>query len=135
MKRTKKELIYDAIHHWILRNWGKAQKCDTTGCNFIPKRFEWALKKEREYSRNREDYFQFCPSCHRKYDWTPEQGRKVSIAMKKRIFTDEIRKNMSLGQLGRIIPKNVRIKMSQTQSERWKIRKSKGLKKFGQTFS
>lgn len=57
---------YYAKHMWVLKHFGKANHCDfdpshTARC------FEWAHKKHSE-SRNREDYFQLCSSCHRKFN-------------------------------------------------------------------
>lgn len=71
---------YFAIHIWINKEWGKAKKCENTECVYprknaarswvrSPKRFEWALKRDRSYTRNREDYYQLCKSCHAKYDY------------------------------------------------------------------
>ncbi len=71
---------YFAIHIWNKTQWGKASKCDNTECIYprknaarswvnAPKRFEWALKRGRTYTRNREDYYQLCKSCHAKYDY------------------------------------------------------------------
>lgn len=71
---------YFAIHMWNNKEWGKASKCDNTQCVYprknaarswvhTPKRFEWALKRGREYTRNRKDYYQLCKSCHAKYDY------------------------------------------------------------------
>lgn len=57
---------YYAKHMWILKYWGKADHCDhchTTNAS----RYEWANKYHSE-SRNREDYIQLCPSCHRIFD-------------------------------------------------------------------
>ncbi len=57
---------YYAKHMWILKHWGKASHCDH--CHTInTSRYEWANKYHSE-SRNKEDYIQLCPSCHRLYD-------------------------------------------------------------------
>jgi len=57
---------YYAKHMWILKHWERADHCD-----FCHKegagRYEWAHKYHGE-SRNRDDYLQLCPSCHRKFD-------------------------------------------------------------------
>lgn len=79
------EREYNRIHKYLVYNYGKASKCENTTCSYPnPKRYEWALKKGRKYSKNIKDYLQLCPSCHRKYDYTEEQRRKVSIATKGR---------------------------------------------------
>lgn len=69
---------YVAIHIWLKNKYGKAFKCENPNCTYPkpikyrkpllkPKRFEWA-SISRENKRNREDWIQLCPSCHRKYD-------------------------------------------------------------------
>lgn len=70
---------YYGLHHWIRKTFGSAKKCENKKCKYPrknaagntikePKRYEWALKKGKKYTRNKKDYFQLCPSCHRKYD-------------------------------------------------------------------
>jgi len=34
----------------------------------MAKRYEWALRKGREYKRDVNDFIQLCTSCHHKYD-------------------------------------------------------------------
>ena len=61
---------YKNCHAYINRKYGKALKCENVSCNYKnPKRFEWALLKGRNYSKNIEDYIQLCPSCHSYYDF------------------------------------------------------------------
>ncbi len=60
------EASYYAKHMWILKYWGRAGHCDH--CHTVnASRYEWANKYHSE-SRNREDYIQLCPSCHRIFD-------------------------------------------------------------------
>ncbi|KKM15633.1 hypothetical protein LCGC14_1694100 [marine sediment metagenome] len=57
---------YVAIHLWLVKHFGKADHCDY--CNTLwASRYEWANKYHSE-SRNRDDYIQLCPSCHRLFD-------------------------------------------------------------------
>ncbi len=57
---------YYAKHMWFVKHWGKADHCDYC-YNPDASRYEWANKYHSE-SRNREDYIQLCPSCHRIFD-------------------------------------------------------------------
>ncbi len=76
-----KNIKYAGIHKWIKRNYGKANHCKF--CNGEKaKRFEWALKRGCVYEKDINNYFQLCPSCHRKYDDTLERKLKISKAMK-----------------------------------------------------
>ena len=63
---------YSGIHKWIVRNYGKAAKCDT--CNIQgANRYEWA-NVSGDYKRDINDWKQVCKSCHSKMDIT-ENGR------------------------------------------------------------
>ncbi len=59
----------EAIHTWLIKNFGNANKCSNLDCTYKnPKRYEWANIKEHKYRKNLNDYISLCPSCHRKYD-------------------------------------------------------------------
>ena len=60
---------YVAIHLWIVKHWGKADHCDKCG-TLEASRYEWA-NPGRLYRRERVDWLQLCPSCHRKLDAKP----------------------------------------------------------------
>jgi hypothetical protein len=57
---------YNALHSWIYRNLGKAQKCELHP-EHMAKRYHWA-NISRYYKRDKNDFIQLCPSCHYKYD-------------------------------------------------------------------
>jgi hypothetical protein len=71
------------VLHTILRRENKKSNvcffCKTT----TAKAFEFALIKGREYSSNREDYYELCVSCHKKYDMTDERRKQCSDRMSK----------------------------------------------------
>jgi len=84
-----KDKHYNNCHAYINRKYGKASKCENPECEYEnPKRFEWALLKGREYSKDINDYIQLCPSCHRYYDFTEEKRNNLSIASRHRDRTD-----------------------------------------------
>ena len=62
-----KKVEYTALHAWVRRNWGKADKCENFACSKKTRRFEWA-NKNHKYKRNLEDWIQLCPQCHKFYD-------------------------------------------------------------------
>lgn len=75
----KEKPVYISLHTWIYTNFGKAVKCEMPGCKYprvgdknkmleAPKRFEWS-NKTGVYNRVRKNWWQLCPSCHRKYDY------------------------------------------------------------------
>jgi hypothetical protein len=63
---------YRIVHDWINKHYGKACKCESLNCKKISKTFEYCLKKGETHERNIDNYIQFCRSCHRLYDMTPE---------------------------------------------------------------
>jgi hypothetical protein len=92
----KKDREYFRIHGWLSFHHGKAKKCENENCASVnPKRFEWALLKGKDYERNRNNYIQLCPSCHRKYDFTETQREKLIAAGKKKTFSETTRKKIS----------------------------------------
>jgi hypothetical protein len=70
---------YNNVHMWLKNHFGKASMCESGDCLDGSKRFEWALKKGREYDKIRENFIMLCSKCHKKYDGL---GKKVSAAKK-----------------------------------------------------
>jgi hypothetical protein len=97
---------YFRIHEWLIRHHGKATKCENELCKSrAPKRFEWALLKGKDYKKDRNNYIQLCPSCHRKYDYTEVQRQNQRTSRKKRLergdlFTAQYRANLSKAMKG-----------------------------------
>ncbi len=68
---------YRNKHKWIVNKFGKASKCENINCKYprqtdkgillAPKRYEWA-NVSNEYKRERSDWLQLCPSCHKLWD-------------------------------------------------------------------
>lgn len=58
---------YSAIHKWLLRTLGRADKCSF--CGETNKKIQWA-NKSHEYYRKFNDYIPLCISCHRAFDKT-----------------------------------------------------------------
>ena len=77
-----KSISYKGLHDYINKYFGKAYKCENPNCKKHYKKFEWSLKKGRQYSRNRNDYWMLCVSCHRAYDKTKESKEKTSQTLK-----------------------------------------------------
>lgn len=60
---------YAGIHRWLVQKFGKAQKCENPECLQRGKTYEWARLKGKQYERKRENFWQLCHSCHKKYDY------------------------------------------------------------------
>lgn len=100
---------YSSCHKWLSRNFIKAKKCEKCGS----KRFiEWALKKGKKHSHDRDDYLCLCSSCHKKYDYTPERRAKMSASLKKVVHTEEWNKKVVLANKGFRHSEESKIKMS-----------------------
>ena len=80
-KKIDKKL-YNHIHHWLNKKFGKADKCENKKCNKKSKVYQWALKKKCKYKKKRGNFKQLCRSCHAKYDLTEEGRKKMSLVHK-----------------------------------------------------
>lgn len=85
---------YHAVHKWLYKNYGKANKCENPFCEKTSNIFQWAKLKEKEYKHDRENFIQLCVLCHRRYDDTIERGikcgksrlgSKMTVAQRKKI--------------------------------------------------
>lgn len=77
---------YSAVHKWLVRNHGKASKCERKDCPRTSRKYEWALRKGCEHGQERERYIQLCVHCHKKYDAAPRSAEaKKNISNGKKI--------------------------------------------------
>ena len=104
MKNLKPNREYHRIHAWIKRNYGKANKCESSNCKKISTSYHWALKKGFNYEKARENFIMLCQSCHKIYDMNDlvrdkmsksKQGEKHSRSKLTDAQVIEIRKNYS----------------------------------------
>lgn len=58
---------YTAIHIWVLKWKGKANKCVDCGITSDKRKIEWS-NVDHKYRRNLDDYVGRCVPCHRGYD-------------------------------------------------------------------
>lgn len=70
---------YWAIHAWVRRNKTKPKIC--TACKKMDKNIWWA-NISGKYLRDLNDYEALCCRCHRKKDYTDEWRKNVSLATK-----------------------------------------------------
>ena len=68
---------YHAIHYWLKKIYGKANKCELDNCTKISKKFNWSLKKNHKYEFNRDNFQMLCRSCHSKQDITRNTIKKM----------------------------------------------------------
>ena len=97
---------YGSVHNWLLRNFKKGDCVFCGSDRFV----EFALKKGKGHEHKRENYLDLCASCHKKYDYTAEIGRKRSKSLKGRKITwaDKISK----ANMGRVMTVETKKKMS-----------------------
>jgi hypothetical protein len=62
------DVKYRALHHWVVRHLGSANKCEQCGkSKTTQKSIHWS-NKSHKYLRNLTDWISLCVSCHKKYD-------------------------------------------------------------------
>ena len=71
------------VHGWLKAIYGKAYFCENKKnnvldfkCSNISVHFDWALKKNCAYERNRDSFYMLCRGCHHKYDDKGQYGFK-----------------------------------------------------------
>ncbi len=69
---------YQAIHYWLRKNYGKADKCKNEDCEGISNTYSWSLKKGLGYEYKRENFEMLCRSCHAKLDMTESGKKRIS---------------------------------------------------------
>lgn len=85
---------YVNVHYWLIKKYGNANRCDM--CNTtIAKRYEWALKKGFEYSKDINCFMPLCKSCHVKYDMPEDFSEKLKIANTGKVLTESTKAKMS----------------------------------------
>jgi hypothetical protein len=95
---------YSSIHKWINNVHGKASRCEFETCtNVNATVFYYALKKGCRYERKRNNFYELCASCHKKYDLTQETRQKLSDINKGNTFARKGVLQLSLD--GKIIEK------------------------------
>lgn len=66
--RSSRNGGYGAIHKWLRRHYGNANKCESSTCNDKSNIYQWALRKGKKHEYERDNYIMLCASCHAKYD-------------------------------------------------------------------
>ena len=103
---NKPKYHYRIVHDWLNKHYGKANKCENPLCKNNGKRFEYALKKDYQHEKNRDNYIMLCSSCHKKYDLTEEQIERLSQ------FAGKYNKYLKLGPIAKrksviLLPDNI----------------------------
>lgn len=100
---------HGTLHARIRAKHGKANRCEFC-FDKNAKRYEWALKKGRDYSDNRSDYLELCVSCHRKYDYTDEQKNKIRLSLYGDLHNSAKLKNEDVLEIIRLLERGVKSK-------------------------
>ena len=79
----------DRVHYDVLHRDLRTANPKSYCCSFCKtktaKRYDWALKKDYQYSYDINNYIELCTSCHRKYDFTEEIRTKISKGNKGKV--------------------------------------------------
>jgi len=74
--------FYLAIHYWLKKKFGVADKCENKKCEKKSSNYSWAKKPNAEYDFKRKNFKKLCYSCHAKLDTTQqtrEYMRKINV--------------------------------------------------------
>lgn len=94
--------LHTKLHKKLIKENGNAAMCEM--CHNPGKaKYQWALKKDREYSSEPDDYFQLCVSCHRKYDFTEEIRTKLKAKKQGEIHNTAILTNDKVREIRELI--------------------------------
>ncbi len=77
---------YASVHDWMLKNYGKASRCENKKCIYKSKRFVWALLHGKTYARKRQNFKQLCYKCHFKYDFNKEWHKNMIKGQHRRRY-------------------------------------------------
>ena len=140
-KRILRNGGYFAIHKWLLRHYGKADKCENTNCEKKSKIYQWALRKDKEYKHKKENFIMLCQNCHRNYDKNKNWNQNISKGKlkAKHRHTKKTKLKQSKSMIGKNIGKNCgkrKITFKQVKQIRKEYKKGLGVilaKKYGVT--
>lgn len=71
---------YVRVHNWLIRIYGKADRCESKSCENKSVYFEYAQIHEKECEKDRTNFMMLCRKCHVKYDnisrkcWATRKG-------------------------------------------------------------
>ncbi len=82
--RSPKTKGYHAVHFWLRKHYGKADKCENPECQHTSTRYDWALIHGMEYDYNRNNFVKLCRVCHQLYDRTDDRAMKTAIGLRDR---------------------------------------------------
>lgn len=83
------EASYRALHSYLSRHFPKTGTCEQCGRSGRGRKTEYSLIHGRAYTRNRDDYRELCPRCHKQYDFGgrpigPDRAAKMVAGRKHR---------------------------------------------------
>lgn len=97
---------YHAIHKWLTKHFGKADRCENPDCKGISKRYCYAKLADKDYAHDRGNFILLCASCHRLYDQKPEWIEKAAAKKRGIKLTEEHKRKQSLAMQGRYFGSN-----------------------------
>lgn len=94
-----REAGYHSKHLFLVRNFGNPSICSM--CHIKGKKekdsrwsIQWALKHDKDYTHDKDDYMPLCRSCHGKYDWNENKTKQMIEAAKKQKGTKSMAKSL-----------------------------------------
>jgi hypothetical protein len=77
--RNTRPISYSAVHTWLRRHFGNANKCENKQCVNPSHAFQWAKVKGKDYDFIRENFVMLCGRCHYYYDEKYKRHQKLKL--------------------------------------------------------
>ena len=99
---------YHAIHKWLVKHYGRANKCENKYCKSTKeyKTYHYALLKGKEHKHDRNNYIMLCPKCHFDYDIQIERRIKQSNSLRGKKLTKQHKLNIAKSMKGKNLENN-----------------------------
>ncbi|KKK75340.1 hypothetical protein LCGC14_2874680 [marine sediment metagenome] len=88
---------YHAIHKWLIKHYGKANKCQNPLCDKTRNKFHYALLKNKKHEHTKTNYIMLCTRCHFNYDITIEKRKRQAASLRDRKHSEKHKINISKG--------------------------------------
>jgi len=91
---------YHAIHKWLIKYFGKANRCENPLCDKTRIKYHYALLKGKKHKHKRKNYIMLCTRCHFNYDITIEKRKRAADKLRGRKLTEKHKQAISKGCKG-----------------------------------
>ena len=87
--RTLRNGGYHAVHKWLENHYGKANKCENPQCEGLSNKYHWSKLRDKPYKHDRKNFWMLCAKCHRNYDITGKEIKRLKTINIGKAHTSE----------------------------------------------